>query len=36
MRHPSTTPAQHRAFLDRAVPLLASDARIAGIAAAGS
>jgi hypothetical protein len=36
MRHPTTAPAQHRAFLDRAVPLLASDARVAGIAAAGS
>ena len=36
MRHPSSTPPLHREFLDRAVPLLASDRRIVGVAAAGS
>ena len=36
MRHPSSTPTLHRDFLDRSVPLLAADRRIAGIAAAGS
>jgi hypothetical protein len=36
MRHPSSTPSLHGTFLDRAVPLLASDPRILGVAAAGS
>lgn len=36
MRHPSSTPSLHREFLDRAIPRLASDRRIVGIAAAGS
>ena len=36
MRHPSTTPSLHGDFLDRAVPLLAGDRRIVGIAATGS
>jgi hypothetical protein len=34
--HPSSLPEQHRAFIDRAVKVLAGDARIVGIAAAGS
>ena len=36
IRHPASLPARHREFLDRAVATLAADARIAGIAAAGS
>lgn len=36
MDHPSSVPPPHREFLDRAVPLLAGDPRILGIAAAGS
>jgi len=36
MRHPSSTPPLHREFLDRAVPLLAADRKVAGVAASGS
>src|SRR5688500_10412887 len=36
MRHPLSIPTLHRAFLDRAVPLVARDGRVEGIAAAGS
>jgi predicted nucleotidyltransferase len=36
MRHPDSTPPLHREFLDRAVPLLARDHRIIGVAATGS
>lgn len=36
MRHPSSAPALHADFLDRAIPVLASDPRIVGIAATGS
>jgi len=36
MDHPSSVPLPHRHFLDRAVPLLARDPRVVGIAAGGS
>lgn len=36
MRHPSSTPVLHREFLERAIPLLAADPRIVGVAATGS
>lgn len=36
MEHPSSLPASHRAFLDRAIPMLASDPRILAVAAGGS
>lgn len=36
MSHPRSLPPAHRAFLDHALPLLAGDPRIAGVAAAGS
>jgi predicted nucleotidyltransferase len=36
MRHPSSTPLLHAGFLDRALPILVSDGRIAGVAATGS
>ncbi len=35
-RLPTSTPAEHRAFLDRALAVLAADARIVGVAAGGS
>lgn len=36
MDHPSSLPASHRAFLDRAIPILADDPRILAVAAGGS
>lgn len=36
IRHPGSTPSLHREFLDHALPRLAADPRIVGIAAAGS
>lgn len=36
IRHPSSAPQLHRDFLDRAVPILAADPRLLGVAAAGS
>lgn len=35
-QHPHTLPSPHRGFLDRALPLLAGDHRIIGVAASGS
>lgn len=36
MQHPSSAPALHTGFLDRAVPLLAADPRVVGVAVTGS
>jgi len=36
IQHPASAPSVHREFLDRAVPRLAADRRVVGVAAAGS